>query len=250
MKVLIMGYGRMGREVEAVCKQRNHEIICRVDKNGLGDQGELTLELLKQADGVVEFALPQGIEKSMELYAQSETPAVVATTGWNDKKEQFAKLFETRGALMHGSNFSIGAHMFFELTARAAQMMDKVEAYDIMVTEYHHKMKIDSPSGTAITTAERILENCSRKKRSNYDRINRAIEEDELHVASVRGGYIPGTHKVLMDSLADSIEITHQARNRGGFALGSVMALEWLQGKQGFFSVDEFIRELLDKSEF
>jgi len=245
MKILIVGYGRMGHEVEKICLERNHQIVGRIDQAGKGDARELSAEWLKKADGVVEFSLPQGIEKNLKLYAEAETPAVIGTTGWDDKKQELSALFKQKGSLLHGSNFSLGAHMFFALTAKAASMINNIPEYDVMVTEYHHKLKKDSPSGTAISTAEVILKNCDRKKTANYDRINREIREDELHVASIRGGQIPGIHQVLLDSLADSVEIKHTARNRSGFALGSVMALEWLQDKQGFFSVDEFIQDVI-----
>jgi len=235
----------MGHEVENICLERKHKVIGRVDTNGLGDYTSLDPQLLKQADGVVEFSLPQGLENNLKSYAKHGVPAVIGTTGWDDKKEEYSSFFEANGTMLYGSNFSLGAHMFFALTSKAAAMINQIPEYDIMVTEYHHKLKKDSPSGTAISTAQCILDNCDRKKKANYDRINRAIEEDELHVASVRGGHIPGIHQVLLDSMADSIEISHSARNRSGFALGSVMALEWLQGRKGVYSVDDFIRDII-----
>lgn len=235
----------MGHEVEKICLERKHKVIGRVDTNGLGDYKALEPELLKQADGVVEFSLPQGLESNLKSYAELEVPAVIGTTGWDDKKEEFSSFFKKTGTMLYGSNFSLGAHMFFALTSKAAAMINQIPEYDIMVTEYHHKLKKDSPSGTAISTAQCILDNCDRKKKANFDRINRAIEEEELHVASVRGGHIPGIHKVMLDSMADSIEISHSARNRSGFALGSVMALEWLQGRKGVFSVDDFIKDII-----
>jgi 4-hydroxy-tetrahydrodipicolinate reductase len=244
MKILITGYGRMGREVEQICTQRGHEIIGRVDKGGFGDHISLSEDLLAQADGVVEFALADGFEENCRYYAQSGLPVVVGTTGWDDLKPKIKDLIEkNKGSFLYGSNFSIGAHIFFTLTERAAELIADIPDYDIMVTEYHHKMKKDSPSGTAITTGERILKGCPRKKTMQFEKLDRPIEEEELHVASVRGGHIPGIHRVYLDSPADTIEVSHSARNRSGFALGAVMALEWLQGKKGFFSVDDFIKD-------
>jgi len=244
MNLIITGYGRMGREVEKVCLDRGHSILCRVDKGGFGDEKELSPELLSRADGVVEFALAEGFEENCRLYAESGVPVVVGTTGWYDKADEIAALMhEKGGSFLYGSNFSIGAHIFFTLTERAAELIASIPEYDIMVTEYHHKMKKDSPSGTAITTGERILKGCPRKKRMQFDKLDRQIEEDELHVASVRGGHIPGIHRVYLDSPADTIEVSHSARDRSGFALGAVMAVEWLQGKKGFFTVDDFIKD-------
>lgn len=234
----------MGREVEQICLNRGHTIVSRVDKGGYGDTKELTVELLKQADGVVEFALPDNFEENCQLYAQAGTPVVVGTTGWDEKKPVIKALIESQnGSFLHGSNFSIGAHIFFTLTERAAELIAGIPDYDVMVTEYHHKMKKDSPSGTAITTGERVLKGCPRKTKLQFEKLDRQIEDNELHVVSVRGGHIPGIHQVHLDSPADTIEISHSARNRSGFALGAVMAVEWLQGKTGFFSVDDFVKD-------
>ncbi len=234
----------MGREVEKICLERGHSILARVDKGGHGDQTELTADLLSRTDGVVEFALAEGFEDNCRLYAEAGVPVVVGTTGWYDNADKIeAHIKEKGGSFLYGSNFSIGAHIFFTLTERAAQLISEIPDYDIMVTEYHHKMKKDSPSGTAITTAERILKGCPRKTTMQFEKLDRQIEDHELHVASVRGGHIPGIHRVYLDSPADTIEVTHTARNRSGFALGAVMAVEWLQGKKGFFTVDDFIKD-------
>ncbi|HAK46527.1 MAG TPA: 4-hydroxy-tetrahydrodipicolinate reductase, partial [Spirochaeta sp.] len=133
----------------------------------------------------------------------------------------------------------------FILTEKAAALMNSADQYDIMVNEYHHKLKKDSPSGTALTIAEKIINNSDLKSEIVTDRLDRAIEPRELHVGSIRGGAIPGTHTVTLDSAADSIEIKHTARSRGGFALGAVLAAEWLKGKKGFFRVEDFISESL-----
>lgn len=236
----------MGREIEQILIQRGHTVACRVDKGGFGDHLEVTKELLTDVDAVIEFSLPQGMEDNIRLYCECGVPAVIGTTGWEDKKPMIEEMVKkSKGCLLYGSNFSIGAHMFFSLVADAAKMINNVPDYDIMMLEYHHKMKKDSPSGTALTTAEKILENNKQKDTIWTDRLDRAIKDNELHVASVRGGNIPGTHSVTLDSMADSVEITHTARNRKGFALGAVCAAEWLVGKTGFFPVEAFIQDLL-----
>jgi 4-hydroxy-tetrahydrodipicolinate reductase len=247
MNVLIVGYGRMGHEVEAILQSRGHRISARIDKTpGVGDATEVSSEILRASEAVIEFSLPEGVIDHVRQYAAVGLPAVVGTTGWDDRKAEAKTIVEGyQAALIHGTNFSLGAHMFFQLVERAAAMITDLPEYDIMVTEWHHKLKKDSPSGTALTTADRILRNLPRKTEVNTGRIDRTIRDNELHVASVRGGTIPGIHQVLLDSAADSIEIRHSARNRSGFALGAVLAAEWLTSRPqaGFLDVEEFARQ-------
>lgn len=246
MKVVIVGYGSMGHEVESVLLQRGHEVICRVDPSGSGDAKKVSPDLLKTAEGLIEFALPEGLIDNIRAYSESSVPAVIGTTGWEKLRSQAEDIVrQNKSALLWGNNFSLGANLFFDLVSRAAALINSIEEYDIMVNEYHHKRKKDSPSGTALTIAEKILQNLDRKTVIQTETLNRAIRENELHVGSVRGGFIPGIHQVTLDSEADSIEISHTARNRKGFALGAVRGLEWLSGKTGFFSVDDFIRDIL-----
>lgn len=248
MNIMITGYGRMGREIESILIQRGHTIACRVDKGGYGDFTEVTTENLKGVDAVIEFALPMGMEYNIKLYAEAKVSVVIGTTGWDDKKELIKDIMtKNNSSLLYGSNFSIGAHIFFNLVSKAASLINNTPGYDIMMLEYHHSKKKDSPSGTALTTAKKILENNSTKDTIWTDKLDREIEDNELHVASVRGGSIPGIHTVTLDSFADSIEIKHSARNRSGFALGAVMATEWLADKNGIFTVEDFIEELLRK---
>lgn len=246
MKTVLVGYGRMGHEIEAVLVQRGHEITCRVDPGGNGDAERVSAEVLKGADAVIEFALAPSVVENAALYAESGVSAVVGTTGWDSRRDEVRRLVEEKsGSYLWGSNFSLGAHILFILAEKAAALVDGVPEYDIMVNEFHHKMKKDSPSGTAITIAEKILDANSRKTVIQTEKLDRPIRDEELHVASVRGGSIPGVHSVTLDSPADTVTVTHSARNRGVFALGAVMAAEWLAGKKGFFRVEDFIKEKL-----
>ncbi len=246
MQVLIVGYGAMGHMIEDILIRRGHIIAGRVDPAGIGDATEVTPELLKKADGVIEFSLAGGLLDNIRKYAEARVPAVIGTTGWEKQREDARQIIREKGStLLWGNNFSVGANLFFNLVSRAASLINDIEDYDIMVNEYHHKRKKDSPSGTAITTAEKIIANLDRKTVIQTNTLDRAIEEHELHVGSVRGGWIPGIHTVTLDSEADSIEITHNARSRGGFALGAVRAMEWVSGKTGFFSIDDFINDIL-----
>ncbi|MBN2443968.1 MAG: 4-hydroxy-tetrahydrodipicolinate reductase [Spirochaetales bacterium] len=245
MKVIIVGYGRMGKEVEAICAQRKHTIVAKVDPV-CGDAPALTKELADQADVAIEFALPESAYDNVKLYTELDLPAVCGTTGWYDRVDEFRNLVtQSSIGYLYGSNFSIGAHLFFKLVARAAQLINPFPEYDIMGFEAHHNRKKDSPSGTALSIANIILENVERKKTILTDKCDHSINESELHFASLRGGHIPGIHKVIIDSEADTIEVSHSARNRGGLALGAVLASEWLKDKKGFFNIDDFISERL-----
>jgi len=249
MKVLIVGYGNMGKEVELILKQRNHEITARVDPMGNdGDTRELTPELAGRADIAIEFSLSNAVPVNADIYAGAKLPAVIGTTGWDAERDKIRNLIESNdGSLIWGSNFSMGAHILFALTEKITRIADKLPDYDIMAYEIHHKGKKDSPSGTALRIGERILKNTDRKTKIVTDKLDRKIENTELHIASVRGGAIPGIHTVLLDSPADTIEIRHTARTRSGFALGAVLAAEWLLNKTGFFGVEDFINDFLEE---
>jgi len=249
LKVALVGYGRMGKEVEQILLERGHEVVLRFDPAPeIHGARALTPSMLDGVDGVIEFSLAQGIIDNAAVYAKTHTAAVVGTTGWETERAAVRQLIEQAGsAYMYGSNYSVGANLFFRLAAQAARLIEQVDDYDIMVHEFHHKLKVDSPSGTALTTAACILDNLTRKTVLQTEKLDRPIRPEELHVSSTRGGSIPGIHSVIIDSTADTIEITHNARSRRGFAHGSVLALEWLIGKKGFLDVNVFMDELLGK---
>lgn len=245
MRVLLVGYGAMGHEVERVLSARGHSVASRVDPAG----GEVaSLDALKPgaADMAVEFSLPGAVAENARQYARLGVSAVVGTTGWYGQRAEVEKTVSAANiGYLYGPNFALGVHIFYRIVAAATRLVNPVDDYDILGFEAHHRRKKDSPSGTALAVAQVILANSARKKRLVTERLDRAIEPDELHFASVRGGSLPGTHTVMLDSAADTIEITHTARTRGGFALGAVMAAEWLHKRKGFFSVDAFVDEIL-----
>ena len=246
MNIFLMGYGRMGREVEQILLQRGHTLTARVDPFGSGDMPEPDKKTLQDSDAVIEFALPEGIQDRAGLYSRYGLKSVIATTGWDKQKKDVLSPFqENSGAILYGSNFSVGAHLFFRLSAYAASLINKVEDYDAALIEYHHNKKVDAPSGTALTAAEKVLEQLDRKKEILSGNPPGAIKPEQLHVASVRAGNIPGIHTLTLDSPADTLEITHNARTRGGFALGSVLAAEWLMNRSGIYSVDDFMQDFL-----
>jgi 4-hydroxy-tetrahydrodipicolinate reductase len=252
MKIMLSGYGKMGREAEAAAVQRGHTVSERVDPVAAGaDYRELAAVRKPSAEAVIEFALPDGIEERVRYYAEHRLPAVIATTNWADKADSVRKIVEAAGTgLVYGSNFSVGANLFFEIVRRAARLVGRFPEYDALAYELHHKRKKDSPSGTALTTGRILLDALGEsrgKKKLVTERLDRAIGADEIHFASVRGGYIPGTHTVLFDSAEDTIEITHTARSRAGFAVGSVLAAEWIVGKKGCFEFTDFMSEALGR---
>ena len=244
MRILLVGYGSMGREIEKVLISRGHTVSAVVDPVN-SDTKEVSADLLDNSDAVIDFSAPSAVEKNCSIYTKGKTPVVMGTTGWDGIRENVKKDVEKADlGFLWGSNFSIGAHMFFSLVEKAASLIDSLPEYDIMIHEFHHKRKKDSPSGTALTAAKKIVDNNRRKTEIITEALDRQINDNELHVSSTRGGEIPGTHKVLLDSLFDTVEISHTARNRNGFALGAVMAAEWMEKKKGFIAVEEFIREL------
>ncbi|MDR1932025.1 MAG: 4-hydroxy-tetrahydrodipicolinate reductase [Spirochaetales bacterium] len=260
MKVLLMGYGRMGHEIEAVLLRRAHTVIARIDAApGLADAVSPAESHLADADVAIEFSLAPAVKTNAALYARAGLSAVVGTTGWKDDEAAVRALIESAGTgFLRTSNFSIGAHIFLTLVEEASRLINTITDYDALIHEIHHKQKTDSPSGTALSAAQRVLKNLSRKKRIVTERLDRQIEPDELHVSSSRAGTVPGVHTLLLDSVFDSIEITHTARSRGGFALGAVLAAEWLTGsgpdgvptgekKKGFFEVEDFISAIFSK---
>lgn len=254
MRIALVGYGRMGREVEAILADRGHELSLVVDPvfkdaptaDGPPRTERLSAEALAGCDAAIEFSLPAGVVTNVRAYAEAGVPAVVGTTGWLDELDEVRRTVEGADVgLVYGSNFSIGAHLFFRIAEQAAALVADVEEYDLLIHEMHHRGKKDSPSGTAITLAEAVMRAAPRKRRMETARLDRAPEPDELHVSSSRGGWIPGTHTLYLDSLADTIEVRHQARSRGGFALGAVRAAEWIAGRSGLYTVEAFIDELV-----
>jgi 4-hydroxy-tetrahydrodipicolinate reductase len=249
MHIALVGYGRMGHEIERIATRRGHAIIRRIDPvQSDADLTTLTSESLDGADVAVEFSLPDAVLPNARVYAGCRVPAVVGTTGLGSRLDEITPLFLDGGAYLWGSNYSVGAHLFFALVGEAATLCRDLDDYDVLMYEIHHRGKQDSPSGTALAIAKRIIAS-GKKKRIVTERLDRKPEADELHVASVRGGTIPGVHTVVLDSEADTIELTHTARNRSGFALGAVLAAEWIVGKSGVFSVEDFVAEFLAAGE-
>ena len=247
MRIALIGYGSMGREVEKVLIARGHTVSVRIDPvQKEADAATLTGDAARVTDMAIEFSHADAVMDNIRACARLGLSIVTGTTGWFGKLDDARKIVEgSKIGFLYGSNFSIGAHLFFALVAAATELSNPCPEYDIMGWEVHHKRKKDSPSGTALTLARIVTGKSARKIKVVTERLDRAPTSEEMHFASVRGGEVPGTHTVLFDSAFDTIELTHRARSRGGFALGAVRAAEWLADKKGVFEVNDFIAELL-----
>ncbi len=240
MNIALSGYGKMGKIIEKIALDRKHEIVLIIDHDNLH---EMTAENLQKADVVIEFSTPDSVLDNIQKCIDAGVPVVVGTTGWYDHianlQEQVA---DTNGTLLYASNFSVGVNIFFHVNKVLAKLMNKYPYYEVQVEEIHHTQKLDAPSGTAITIAEGIIAGLDAKQEwknvltDGGTAVDDTIKNNQLLIESLRIDSVPGTHTVLYDSDVDSIEFKHTAHNRSGFALGAVLAAEWLQGKTGFYT--------------
>lgn len=247
MNIGIIGYGVMGQLVEKAAKERGHDISVVIDpENGdFSFLADIDEEQLSKTDVFIDFSTPQAAQATLMAACKFKKPVVMATTGWYDKMDQFETLVKDhRIGFVWGSNFSVGVNLFWQVLEKASALFSKQNDYDVFTHEFHHKRKKDSPSGTALTTAQKILNNHNAKNKIVTERLDRAIEPNELHVSSTRGGSVPGTHQVYFDSAFDTIELSHTARTRDGFAIGSILAAEWVKDKTGFYAFDEIFDEI------
>ena len=241
MKITLLGYGKMGRIIEKFALKRGHTIHCIVDEHNRSETRTSTIE---GSDVAIDFSRPEAVIGNIELCFAAKVPIVVGTTGWYDHLEEIKNnCLSSNNALLYGSNFSIGVNVFFHINRLLARAINPYKQYDVQVEEIHHTHKLDAPSGTAITIAEGILENNDSKSRWINTLIGEGEEtvpkKDELLIESHRIEEVPGTHTVLYSSEVDQIEFKHTAHSRAGFALGAVIAAEWLAGKKGFYAVTE-----------
>ncbi|MFA9189462.1 4-hydroxy-tetrahydrodipicolinate reductase [Flavobacterium sp. FBOR7N2.3] len=230
MKIALLGYGKMGQVIERIALERGHEIVLKKDEFN-------TYDGLSNADVAIDFSVPTAAVDNISASFNNNVPVVSGTTGWLDRYDEMIALCkEKNGGFISSSNFSLGVNLFFGLNEYLAKMMANIDGYKVTMEEIHHIHKLDAPSGTAISLAQGVIEN---SKYSNWTLEN--ATENDIHIEAVRTGEVPGTHTVTYDSGIDSIEIKHTAHNREGFALGAVIAAEWLAGKQGIFSMRDVL---------
>ena len=231
MKIALVGYGKMGKIIDEIATQRNHEIVARLNESPTSGN-------LNNADVVIEFSNPEVAFNNIKTCLENNIPVICGTTGWLDQKPEIEKIAaENNTAFLYGSNFSLGVNLFFALNEKLADLMKNFPEYNVQLEEIHHTHKKDAPSGTAISLAEGIIKNNQRFEGWKLEE----TKEKELGIFAIREDEVPGTHSVFYKSSVDEIEIKHTAYSRNGFALGAVIAAEWIQGKTGNFSMKDVL---------
>ncbi|WP_212002807.1 4-hydroxy-tetrahydrodipicolinate reductase [Chitinophaga sp. HK235] len=236
MKIALIGYGKMGKAIDAIATAKGHEVILRVDHDS---QHLLEKEHLGQADVAIEFTTPETAYHNIRKCFEANVPVVSGTTGWLDKLPEVEALCKKgQHAFLHATNFSIGVNIFFEVNKKLAALMASQPQYDVWMEEIHHTQKKDAPSGTALTLAEQLMSSVTRKTAWINEESHQA---DTLSIISKRIDPAPGTHTITYTSPIDDITITHTAHSREGFAAGAVVAAEWLKGKTGVFTMRDVL---------
>lgn len=229
MKIALLGYGRMGKTIEKLAQERGHEIVKTIDANDDYD--------FNGAEVAIDFSVPTAAVANISACLNANVPVVSGTTGWLDHYDEMVALCKkNNGGFIYASNFSVGVNIFFELNKQLAKMMQGLKDYNVSMTEVHHIHKLDAPSGTAITLAEGILEHSDKT-----DWVLDAEEDDKISIKAAREGEVPGTHIINYGSQVDEITIEHKAHNRNGFALGAIIAAEWLKDKTGVYSMKDVL---------
>jgi 4-hydroxy-tetrahydrodipicolinate reductase len=240
MNIALLGYGKMGKEIEKICLERNYNIVARIDNE---NDWEIYSKEIALADVAIEFSMPNTVLSNIRKCFAINLPIVVGTTGWYDQKDTIiSECKQANQALLFGSNFSVGVNLFFHLTESFAKVMNNYPEYKASMEEIHHTQKLDAPSGTAISLADILINNIDHLKKWQKEQ---SSDETVLGITSKRIDPTPGTHSIVFSSDIDEIELKHTAKSRAGFAKGAVFAAEWIQGKKGFF---EFKDILFNKS--
>jgi 4-hydroxy-tetrahydrodipicolinate reductase len=230
VNIALLGYGKMGKTIEKIAVSRGHNIVLKIDKHGTDYD-------ITQADVAIDFSIPSAAVGNLSKALNNNVPVVSGTTGWLNDYDDIIRLCKDRdGAFIYASNFSIGVNVFFELNKQLAKMMSNLDKYKVSLQEIHHTHKLDAPSGTAITLAEGIIDNSNY---TNWSLDNSNSETIKIEAKRIKD--VPGTHSIIYDSSVDSIEIKHTAKNREGFALGAVIAAEWIIGKTGIFTMKDVL---------
>lgn len=236
MQIIISGYGKMGREVESIALSRGHEILHTLDRP---EDWDKLPEFVPSRPTVIDFSQPDVVMENILSCFSHRLPMVVGTTGWNHELHGLAERCRSeKHSLFTASNFSLGVNLFFAVNKYLASLMDAQDDFQVSLSETHHIHKLDKPSGTAISLAGQLISNLRRKK--DWTLENDA-PDDQLKIECIRQGEVFGDHRILYESDSDRIEISHSAKNRRGFALGAVMAAEWLQGKTGYFGMEDLL---------
>jgi len=236
MNILLLGYGKMGKTIEKIALDRGHNIVGKID---LSNRSEMDQLMKEDVDVAIEFSSPEAAFDNITYCLRKGWPIVCGTTGWLEHRAEIEQLCESqKGAFFYASNYSIGVNLFFRLNRQLARLMNGQE-YKASMTEIHHIHKLDAPSGTAITLAEGIIE---ENNALNGWKLTPEYSEKAIQIKAEREGEVPGTHIIRYESDVDTLEISHTAHSRAGFALGAVISGEWLPGKQGVFGMDDLLK--------
>lgn len=232
MKVALIGYGAMGKLIANILQEQGDEVAVIIDEKDANATAEELAEKLKGVDAAIDFSISEAVLRNVEACLLAKIPLVEGTTGWNSEKEMVRKLVEqNKGAFVFGANFSIGVNLFYRIVSHASELFSRFGEYETFIEERHHSRKKDAPSGTALKLKDIVAQHITK----------------DFSVAATRAGNIPGTHIVGFDGTADTVELTHTARSREGFASGSIMAARWIIGKKGFWEFTEVMDEILSK---
>jgi 4-hydroxy-tetrahydrodipicolinate reductase len=237
MNIALIGYGRMGKTIEKIAKDRNHKIVLTIDIDNASD---LNTENLKKADVAIDFSIPDTAYQNILSCFEADVPVICGTTGWLDKMDEVVSTANTqKKGFFYASNYSIGVNIFFKLNRFLAKMMNSVDGYQVSMEEVHHIHKLDAPSGTAITLAEDIIEQVDTKKDWVLDKES---THEALGIKAIRENEVPGIHRINYDSEVDFINIEHSAKSRQGFALGAVLAAEYMKEKTGYHTMEQMLK--------
>lgn len=231
MKIALIGYGAMGKLIRTLAENKNHEIAVIIDEADANLSAEELAAKLKGADAAIDFSIAEAVKRNVEACVLAKVPLVEGTTGWNSQREEIEKFIKKNdGAFVFGANFSVGVNLFYRIADFASELFAKFEDYEAFIEERHHSRKKDAPSGTALKLKDVVAKHITK----------------DFSVAATRAGNIPGTHIVGFDGTADTIELTHTARSREGFASGAILAAEWIAEKKGFYEFTDIMNEILN----
>lgn len=244
MKISILGYGKVGKEIESILKQNKN----KYEFGFIFDSSDSLLKKINEIENhtFIDFSTPEAFIKNLEILSQKNVNIVCGTTGWYDKLEYVKNIVEKNNiGFLYSSNFSIGVNIFWKIIENTTKYTKNLDNLDIFIREIHHNKKVDAPSGTTLKTAEKIFQNCNLKNKIFDPSLQKPINKDEISIAVSRGGEAFGIHEVFFEDDDSILKIEHKAKNRSAFAKGSILAAEWLNNKKGFFTIEDFISDIL-----
>ena len=249
MKIALIGYGKMGRIIEQMASAESIEVVSTIDPKSEGAKfKEITSEAVGGADVCLDFSQPDATVENVTRLASYGKNVTLGVTGWEGEIDKIKSIVKEKNiGLVYAGNFSIGMNLFYEIVNYSSKLFNRFAQYDVSGLEIHHNKKADSPSGTAKVLAGLLLKNMDSKNRAIFNLANQPVNPDELIFSSIRCGQLPGEHRIYFDSFPDTVELTHRARNREGFAAGALLAAKWITGKKGFYSFNGVLKNIINE---